>query len=144
MIKTVQENKEIIKSNQVAKITNFKSRLVEYSILETKNKIVRYQGKKVKQEIFKDENDKFIYGRGKWTLFVAENNNGDICASDRNADDVVVVDKTGRARFQKDGTPAIGKKKFDPNELVTDSMSQIIVTDWTNDCLHILDQMGSS
>ncbi|XP_061186766.1 uncharacterized protein LOC133194881, partial [Saccostrea echinata] len=82
------------------------------------------------------------YGSGKWTLFVAENKNEDICASDRNADSVVVVDKTGRVRFQYDGTPAIGKKKFDPNQLVTDSLSQIIVADWTNDCLHILDQDG--
>ncbi|XP_062604201.1 uncharacterized protein LOC134280423 isoform X2 [Saccostrea cucullata] len=106
------------------------------------NKIVRYQGEKVKQEIFKDENDKPIYGSGEYMLFVAENSNGDICASDRNSDALVVLDKTGRFRFQYYGTPAKRKETFNPNELVTDSLSQIIVTDWTNDCLHIIDHDG--
>ncbi|XP_061186767.1 uncharacterized protein LOC133194882 [Saccostrea echinata] len=106
------------------------------------NKIVRYQGQKVVNEIFKDENEKPIYGSGKYMLFVEENNNEDICVSDRNADTVVVVDKTGRVRFRFDGTPAKRKETFDPNELVTDSLSQIIVTDWRNNCLHILDQDG--
>ncbi|XP_062617682.1 uncharacterized protein LOC134279327 [Saccostrea cucullata] len=106
------------------------------------NKIVRYQGKTIKQEIFKDENEVEIYGSGNFILFIAENNNGDICASDRNAKAVVVVDKAGRVRFRYDGSLAKMKKPFDPNQLVTDSMSQIIVTDWTNDCLHILNEDG--
>ncbi|XP_061186768.1 uncharacterized protein LOC133194883 [Saccostrea echinata] len=126
-----------------ARLTSTKSGDILVSLYNgDQNKIVRYQGQKVKQEIFKDENEKLIYGGGKWTLFVAENNNEDICVSDRNGDAVVVVDKTRRVRFRYDSTPAIGKKKFDPNQLVTDSLSQIIVADWTNDCLHILDQDG--
>ncbi|XP_061186343.1 uncharacterized protein LOC133194397 [Saccostrea echinata] len=71
-----------------------------------------------------------------------KNNNEDICASDRNVVAVVVVDKAGRVRFRYDGTPAKRKEAFDPNQLVTDSMSQIIVADWTNDCLHILYKAG--
>jgi hypothetical protein len=73
---------------------------------------------------------------------VVENNNGDICASDNNAEKVVVVDKSGRVRFQYDGTPVRKMRAFDPDHLVTDSMSRIIVADNNNACLHILDQNG--
>jgi hypothetical protein len=79
---------------------------------------------------------------GNTNLFVVENNNGDVCASDRNAKAVVVVNKSGRVRFRYDGTPARRKNAFYPKHIVTDSMSQIIVADYNNDCLHILDQNG--
>ncbi|XP_048738767.2 E3 ubiquitin-protein ligase TRIM71-like [Ostrea edulis] len=106
----------------------------------SQHKIVRYQGHTVKQEIIED--GKSIYKEGKHALYVVENNNGDICASDGNAKVVVVVDKTGRVRFRYDGTPARRKESFDPVHIVTDSMGQIIVTDFNNACLHILDQNG--
>ena len=51
---------------------------------------------------------------------------------------VVVVDKTGRVRFRYDGTPARREKSFVPTDIVTDELSQIIVTDYKNACLHIL------
>ncbi|XP_062577975.1 E3 ubiquitin-protein ligase TRIM45-like [Saccostrea cucullata] len=53
------------------------------------NKIVRYQGKTLKQEIYKDDNNKDIFKTGEYRLCIAENNNGDICASDLNADIVI-------------------------------------------------------
>jgi hypothetical protein len=93
----------------------------------------------VTQEIDRDENGQPIY---TGTLYVEENNNGDVCASDSNAKIVVVVNKSGRVRFRYDGTPARRKKSFDPLYIVTNSMSQIIVADINNACLHILDQNG--
>ncbi|XP_056001467.1 uncharacterized protein LOC130046503 [Ostrea edulis] len=105
-------------------------------------KIIRYQGHTVKQEIDRDEDGEPIYKGGKYSPRVVENNNGDICASDSNAKAVVVVDKSGRVRFRYDGTPARRKKSFYPAHIVTDSMSQIIVADSNNACLHILDQNG--
>jgi hypothetical protein len=105
-------------------------------------KIVRYQGHTVTQEIERDEDGKPIYKGGEYSLYVVENKNGDVCASDQNADTVVVVNKSGRVRFRYDGTPARRKKSFNPKQIVTDSMSQIIVADINNDCLHILDQNG--
>ncbi|XP_056001872.1 uncharacterized protein LOC130048825 [Ostrea edulis] len=105
-------------------------------------KIVHYQGHAVKQEIYRDEEGEPIYNGGKYLLYVVENNNGDICASDRNASSMVVVDKSGRVRFRYDGTPARRRKSFNPKHIVTDSMGQIIVADMNNDCLHILDQNG--
>nr|XP_022311433.1 uncharacterized protein LOC111116737 [Crassostrea virginica] len=109
---------------------------------QIKNKIIRYRGKKIKQEISIDRKGNPIFEDGDDSLFMSEKNNGDVCVSDVNADTVVVVDKTGRVRFRYDGTPARRKKSFAPTGIVTDSLSQIIVTDINNDCLHILDQNG--
>ncbi|XP_078328799.1 uncharacterized protein LOC111111908 [Crassostrea virginica] len=109
---------------------------------QTKNKIIRYQGQNIKQEIIKDGQGNPIFKDGARSLYMSENNNGDICVSDRNADTLVVVDKTGRVRFRYDGTPARMERSFAPRDIVTDALSQIIVTDFNNNCLHILDQNG--
>ena len=65
-------------------------------------------------------------------FMLAENNNGDICVSDLNAELVVVVDRNGGVRFRYDGAQAKRRKSFDPRCIVTDSCSQIIVTDMYN------------
>jgi streptogramin lyase len=96
----------------------------------------------VTQEIDRDEDGEPIYKGGEYGVYVVENNNGDVCASDRNANTVVVVNKSGRVRFRYDGTPARRKRSFHPRHIVTDSMSHIIVADINNACLHILDQNG--
>jgi hypothetical protein len=106
------------------------------------HKIVRYQGQRVTQEIDKDECGNPIYQGGKYIVNVTENNNGDIVASDGNADAVVVVDRTGKVRFRYNDKPPGGQKSFGPTKIVTDSMGHIIVADQFNDCLHILDQSG--
>ncbi|XP_061182729.1 E3 ubiquitin-protein ligase Midline-1-like [Saccostrea echinata] len=105
-------------------------------------KIVHYQGQRVTQEIDKDEHGDPIYQGGIHIVFVVENNNGDIVASDRNARTVVVVDRTGKVRFRYNNKPPGGKESFYPTQIVTDSMGHIIVVDEFNDCLHILDQNG--
>ena len=109
---------------------------------QLKNKIIRYRGKKIKQEICIDRKGNPIFKDGGYRLFMSENNNGDVCVSDQNADAVVVVDKTGRVRFRYDGTPARRENPFIPGGIVTDVLCQIIVTDFNNNCLHILDQNG--
>ena len=106
------------------------------------NKIVRYKGHTIKQEIYKDGQGNPIFTYSLGSLFMSENNNGDICVSDNNAKTVVVVEKTGRVRFRYDGRPARRKEAFDPTGIVTDALSQIIVVDYKNNCLHILDQDG--
>jgi hypothetical protein len=104
-------------------------------------KIVRYQGQIVTQEIDKDEHGNPIYQRGEYAVFVTENNNGDIVASDQNSDSVVVVDREGKVRFRYN-EPMGRKKPFSPRDIMTDSMANIIVIDRPNHCLHILDQNG--
>ncbi|XP_078330183.1 uncharacterized protein LOC111117325 [Crassostrea virginica] len=110
--------------------------------LQRKHKIIRCQRENIKQEICNDGQGNPIYKDGVYSLFMSENNNGDVCVSDLNAETVVVVDKTGRVRFRYDGTPARREKSFDPTGIVTDALSQIIVSDINNNCLHILDQNG--
>nr|XP_022312552.1 tripartite motif-containing protein 2-like [Crassostrea virginica] len=109
---------------------------------QTNNKIIRYQGKNIKQEISNDGQENSFFKDGGCFLFMSENNNGDVCVSDTNDDTLVVVDKTGRVRFRYDGTPSRREKSFDPRGIVTDALSQIIVADFNNNCLHILDQNG--
>ena len=106
------------------------------------NKIIRYEGKNIKQEISKEGQGNPIFKDGFYSLFMSENNNGDVCVSDLNANTVVVVDKTGIVRFRYDGTPARKEIIFGPAGIVTDALSQIIVTDYKNNCLYILDQNG--
>ncbi|XP_078328812.1 uncharacterized protein LOC144623842 [Crassostrea virginica] len=109
---------------------------------QRKNKIIYYQGQNIKQEINKDGHGNPIFKEGDYSLLMSENNNRDICVSDVNAETVVVVDKKGRVRFRYDGTPARREMRFNPGYIVTDALSQIIVTDYNNNCLHILDQNG--
>nr|XP_022307781.1 uncharacterized protein LOC111113782 [Crassostrea virginica] len=109
---------------------------------QPKNKIIRYQGQNIKQEIYKDGQGNPIFKDGDYSMFMSENNNRDVCISDVNADTVADVDKTGRIRFQYDGSPARREWLFRPREIVTDALSQIIVSDNNNNCLHILDQNG--
>ncbi|XP_078327848.1 uncharacterized protein LOC144623325 [Crassostrea virginica] len=112
------------------------------SVLQIKHNIIRYQGQQIEQEIDNDGQGNPIFKDGWNSLFMSENNNGDICVSDANADTVVVINKPGRVRFRYDGTPARTKKSFGPRYIVTDALSQIIVSDYNNNCLHILDQNG--
>lgn len=107
-----------------------------------RNKIFRYEGRKVTQTIDKDEDGKNIFQQGGYDLFITENNNEDICVSDLNADTVVVLDMTGKIRFQYDGTPARKTESFLPRCIGADFLGQIIVADCNNDCLHILNQDG--
>ncbi|XP_062581659.1 E3 ubiquitin-protein ligase TRIM36-like [Saccostrea cucullata] len=112
------------------------------TINESHYKIVRYQGQSATQEIEKDECDQPVFKGGEYGVCVEENNSGDICACDRDASTVIVMDKTGRVRFRYDGTPAKRNDLFNPEHILTDSLSQIIISDFNNDCLHILEQNG--
>ena len=108
----------------------------------TRNKIVFYNGKYITQEIDRDELGFPIFKEGNYSLRMTENNNGDICVSDSNANIVVVLDRVGSVRFRYDGALANRKNRFGPKDVVTDSLSHIIVSDYNNDSLHILDHNG--
>ncbi|XP_078328674.1 uncharacterized protein LOC111115683 isoform X2 [Crassostrea virginica] len=81
---------------------------------QRKNKIIRYQGQNIKQEINEDGQGNPIFKDGGSSLHMSENNNGDVCVSDCNAGTVVVVDKTGGVRFRYESTPARREKSFGP------------------------------
>lgn len=79
--------------------------LIQASSIE-RNKVIKYRGQNVTQDIDKDNQRISIFQNGKFTLNMTEYNNGDICVSDVNAEGIVVIDPTGRVRFRYDGTPA--------------------------------------
>lgn len=109
---------------------------------DSRCKIVRYEGQNMVQEIQYDKNRKPLFSSGYKCVFLAENKNGDICASDTNSNSLVVVDKMGDFRFQYHCDPALRRKPFVPDQIVTDSLCQIIVTDYVNSCLHIFHRDG--
>lgn len=102
------------------------------------SKIFRYRGEEISQILDDNENGKQLFGGTK--MCFTENNNGDICLS--RGSKVVVINKEGRFRFQYGGKAARQPKTFSPCCLITDPLSQIIVTDINNSCLHILDGNG--
>lgn len=106
--------------------------------IRKESKIFRYHGEEITQILDDDENGKQLFGRTK--MCFTENNNGDICLS--RAREVVVINTEGRFRFRYNGEAARQKNPFSPCCLITDPLSQIIVTDIYNSCLHILDENG--
>jgi streptogramin lyase len=105
-------------------------------------KIVRYEGQNITQEIQYNKHGKPLFSSGYKCVFLAENKNGDICASDTNSNSLVVVDKNGVFRFQYQCDPALRRKPFVPDQIVTDSLCQILLTDYVNSCLHVFHKDG--
>lgn len=106
------------------------------------NKIVCYKGTDIIRVIDKDIHGNPIFTNGDYMLYVTENKNGDICIIDRNSETVLIIDSTGTVRSRYDGKTAGRKNSFEPRCIGTDSLGQIIVTDFSNDCLHILHENG--
>ncbi|XP_062571041.1 uncharacterized protein LOC134233060 [Saccostrea cucullata] len=108
------------------------------------NKILRYEGNSgiLKEEIDKDAYGFPIFEEGCNILAMAENNNGDICFCTDNTNVLIAVNKAGKVRFRYDGTPARRRKTCSFRQVVTDAVSQIILTDYINGCLHILHHNG--
>lgn len=108
---------------------------------KTQNKVVRYSGSVEKQTIQYKENSKPLYSGEYRIKYIAENRNLDICVADRAAGAVVVVSQAGKLRFRYTGHPS-KENPFKPRGIATNSQSQILVADFSNICIHILNQDG--
>ncbi|XP_062588389.1 uncharacterized protein LOC134250046 [Saccostrea cucullata] len=107
---------------------------------DKRTKVVHYSGSTEKQTIQFDDNGKPLYSSGS---YITENRILDICVSDREAGEVVVVNQAGKLRFRYNGhTPAPKNKPFSPLGITTDSQSHILTADDNNNCVHIIDQNG--
>jgi sugar lactone lactonase YvrE len=103
------------------------------------SKVVRYSGSTEKQTIQFDDQGRTLYSSGG---YISENRNLDICVADGDARSVVVVNASGELRFRYTGHPSSTGESFDLHGLTTDSQGHIIVADYKNNCIHIIDQDG--
>jgi streptogramin lyase len=102
-------------------------------------KVVRYRGSTETQTIRYDDQGRPLYS---FAGYISENSNQDICVSDTRAKSVVVVNAAGKLRFRYTGPPSNTGESFYPAGITTNSRGHILVADWENDHVHLLDQDG--
>ena len=74
---------------------------------------------------------------------VYENINGDVCISEESTRKVIVVDKDFTVRFMYDGNVGSGDvTKFTPRDICCDSVGHILIADFRNRLIHMLDEDG--
>ena len=74
--------------------------------------------------------------------YLSENRNLNICVADSNARAVVVVSAAGKLRFRYTGPPSTHGESFYPHGITTDSRANILMSDFGNHRIHIIDQDG--
>ncbi|XP_056006797.1 E3 ubiquitin-protein ligase TRIM71-like [Ostrea edulis] len=106
-------------------------------------RVVRYHGREEKEIIQFESKGKPLYSVGSNSKYICENRNFDICVADRDACAVVVVSQDTKLRFRYKGNPSsLRKTEFKPKGITTDNLSNILVSDLDNACVHIVDQNG--
>nr|XP_022340416.1 uncharacterized protein LOC111135024 [Crassostrea virginica] len=99
-------------------------------------KVIRYSktGKEI-QNIQRDNQGQKLYSDPH---YITENINRDICTSDYNKRAVVVVNKSGQHRFSYTGKASMIR----PYGICSDVLGHILVCDYSNETVHLLDQDG--
>jgi streptogramin lyase len=106
---------------------------------DKQSKVVRYSGSTKTQTIRDDDQGRPLYSGPR---YISENSNQDVCVSDITAKSVVVVTASGKLRFRYTGPPSNTGRSFDPHAITTNSQAHILVADYNNDRVHLLDQDG--
>ncbi|XP_062620680.1 E3 ubiquitin-protein ligase TRIM71-like [Saccostrea cucullata] len=122
--------------------------LVSMRSMDTnQSRVVRYSGMTEKQKIQYDSEGQPLFSTGvvKTVILLTENGNGDICAADCYGKMVVVVDSFGRLRFKYTGNLSKQSKytEFSPSHIAADVSTQILISDKSNNIVHIIDSDGN-
>ncbi|XP_065944792.1 uncharacterized protein [Magallana gigas] len=103
---------------------------------DDQSKVVRYSSTgTVLQEIQYDSQCQPLYKR---VMYIAENVNGDIIVTDLEKNAVIAVDRLGIFRYSY----SVQDSDFKALSVATDSVGHVIVTDYYDDKIHILDRDG--
>ncbi|XP_062621614.1 uncharacterized protein LOC134283171 [Saccostrea cucullata] len=105
-------------------------------------KVVLFSDYKEKQTIQFDSEGQPLYSSDYSSRNVCENRNLDICVADGGANAVIVVNQAGKLRFRYTGTTSATNRSFYVYGITSDSHSHILIADYNNHCIHILDQDG--
>lgn len=112
-----------------------------------RSRVLRYSGITVTQIIENDSQGRPLFSVGNYRsmLHLTENGNGDICVADCARGAVVVVDGSGDFRFKYNGNPTTHMKssQFKPFSIVNNINLQLLITDSSNDTIHIIDWDGN-
>lgn len=111
---------------------------------DRQSKVVRYFGSMEKQNIQFDESGQPLYSYDSLNdrcKYVRDNKHVDICKSDWGAK-AVVVNVTGKHRFNYPRKHPTDNEEFDPYGITTDSQCRILIADSLCNRIHIIDQNG--
>ena len=104
-------------------------------------RIVRFSGSEEKQIIQWNEHGHPLFSK-RYTKYLCENGNLDICMADNGANAVVVVSAAGKLRFRYTGNPYKHLETFSPYDITTDSQNRILISETINSNIHLVDKDG--
>lgn len=118
----------------------YASRINSDIIIGAPNGVNRYsESSKNLLRIHVDNKGEYLYGR---PIYITENTNGDIIVSDEQRKALVVVDKTGRHRFDYRGNHSL--PEFNPRGVCTNIFGHILVCNhsYHDPSIYLLDENG--